>query len=377
MTAALSQHVRSFRNTLSLCRWILILSHLPFLHSFSTPKPITIPPTTPEPLYKTPIVICPGFGNDPIDYITPLEQERSVGLVAQLEKRGFDPERIAIVPLSRWEWARVAGGLLDIPNFYTKSALPTGKGYGWYVKRVKETVDQVYESSGGEKVIVIGHSAGGWLARAALGDGTWEVLSDGEERKEIRTSDRIACLATVGAIHKPPKEEGTCVTAGALANTNSMFPGAFLKDEGVGYVSVGGDAIVGDDSKENLSTEDGATDADDLYAKRGESSASRVAYTSYKAVCGEGDVTGDGVVPLEWSMLENARQIPLEGVLHSINEAGTTIPTDRWYGSDKIIDSWLPAVLEEAGIAQSGGSKKKSNFFDTVNYAFRELIGGS
>merc|ERR1719223_223452 len=243
----LFQPLRSSIHNLSLWQWVLILSQLSFIHSFSTPTSVATTPTTtaPAPLYKTPVVICPGFGNDPIDYVNPLKQDRSVGLVAQLEKRGFDPDRIAIVPLSRWEWIRVAGGLLDIPNFYTKSALPTGNGYGWYISRLKETIDTAYANSGGEKVIVIGHSAGGWLARAALGDGIWDVTS---EEGEVRTSDRVACLATVGAIHNPPREEGTCVTRGALEYTARMFPGAFLKEEGVGYVSVGGDAILGDDS---------------------------------------------------------------------------------------------------------------------------------
>lgn len=348
-----------FSKGLLLVGWITLVSQLSLTRSFSFPSTATTKrnaPTTPLNMYTTPIVICPGFGNDPIDYISPLDQPADVGLVSILERRGFDPERISIVPLSRWEWIRVAGGLFDIPNFYTNSALPTGLGYGWYVSRLKETIEQAHANSGGEKVIVIGHSAGGWLARAALGDGTWEVTS---EQEEVRTSDRVACLATVGAIHKPPQKEGTCVTKGALDYTYRMFPGAFLKGEGVGYVSVGGGAIVGDDSKESVSKEQGATEADDLYATRGESSASRVAFTSYKAVCGEGNVMGDGVVPLEWTMLDGARQIPLDGIVHSINEAGTTIPTDRWYGSEGVVDSWLPAVLEEAGIANSSSAKTK------------------
>ena len=39
---------------------------------------------------------------------------------------------------------------------------------------------------------------------------------------------------------------------------------------------------------------------------------------------GRGDVTGDGVVPLTFTQLDGAEQIVLDGVLHSINEAGTT-----------------------------------------------------
>ena len=28
----------------------------------------------------------------------------------------------------------------------------------------------------------------------------------------------------------------------------------------------------------------------------------------------------------------------------NVNEAGTTLPTDRWYGSEKVADKWLDAV---------------------------------
>eukprot|EP00980_Cylindrotheca_fusiformis_P008243 scaffold1736_cov127-Cylindrotheca_fusiformis.AAC.57 len=294
-----------------------------------------------------PVVICPGFGNDEIDYDEPLKQPKEVGLRSVLARRGFDPDQIYTVPVKRSDWIRVAGGLLDIPNFYTGNAKPTGLGYGWYIKRLKETVDRAYEASDGERVILLAHSAGGWLARAAMGDGTWC------DETGIRTNERIRCLATMGAIHFEPVDFATCVTRGALKSTNEMYPGAFLKDSGIGYVSIGGAAIMGDNSKEL----EPSTEADALYANRGEGSASRVAFSSYEAVCGKGDVMGDGVVPFDWSQLDGARKIKLDGVLHSINEAGTTIPTDCWYGSERIVDSWLPVVLEEAGIQSS----KKSN----------------
>lgn len=304
--------------------------------SATSPNAATAAPPTP---IQTPVVICPGFGNDSIDYLAPLSQPRETGFVSALERRGF--ETISTVPVKRSDWVKVAGGLLDL-GFYTNTALPTGRGYGWYIQRLKECVDAAYEESGGERVLLIGHSAGGWLARAALGDGTWD------EESGVRTADRVKCLATIGAIHKPPATAGSCVTRGALAYTEEMYPGAYLAGEGIGYVSVGGDAIVGNNAKD---LPEDATDADKAYAVRGEGNAQRVAYTSYEAVCGEGEVTGDGVVPLEWARLDGARHVPLEGVLHSINEAGTTIPTDRWYGADGVVDRWLPAVLEEAGIA--------------------------
>lgn len=327
-----------------ILKLILLASTLALNAALSLQSPFSSPNgkggASEESSIKTPVVICPGFGNDKVDYISPLSQPPEIGLVSVLQRRGF--ESVSIVDVSRPDWIRVAGGLFD-KDFYFNEAEPTGLGYGWYLKRLKECVNEAFERSEGERVLLLGHSAGGWLARAAMSDGTW---NDG-----VRTPERIRGLVTVGAIHRPPEGGASCVTRGALAYTDRTYPGAFLKEEGVAYVSVGGDAIVGDKSASNADP----TDADRLYATRGEGSSSRVAYTSYEAVSGNGEMTGDGVVPLEYTQLDGARQVRLEGVLHSINEAGTTIPTDRWYGSEGVVDRWLPLVLEEADIASAAG----------------------
>ena len=97
---------------------------------------------------------------------------------------------------------------------------------------------------------------------------------------------------------------------------------------------------------------DAPTEADMLYARRGEGSAARVAYANYVAVAGDGYAMGDGVIPVGCAHLEGAEQITLDGVLHSINEAGTTLPTDRWYGSEAVIDRWLGPALETMGFAE-------------------------
>ena len=85
---------------------------------------------------------------------------------------------------------------------------------------------------------------------------------------------------------------------------------------------------------------------------RGEGSAARVAYANYVAVAGDGYALGDGVIPVGCAHLEGAEQVTLDGVLHSINEAGTTLPTDRWYGSEAVVDRWLGPALEKMGFAE-------------------------
>eukprot|EP00584_Thalassiosira_punctigera_P001476 CAMPEP_0172531722 /NCGR_PEP_ID=MMETSP1067-20121228/5005_1 /TAXON_ID=265564 ORGANISM="Thalassiosira punctigera, Strain Tpunct2005C2" /NCGR_SAMPLE_ID=MMETSP1067 /ASSEMBLY_ACC=CAM_ASM_000444 /LENGTH=389 /DNA_ID=CAMNT_0013316125 /DNA_START=191 /DNA_END=1360 /DNA_ORIENTATION=+ len=329
-------------------------------------------------LSKIPIVICPGFGNDQIDYLNPLDQGDEFGFVSALSRRGFNPDLIQVLPLDRIEWFRVAGGLFDIPNFYTGNCRPEGLGYGWYVKRLRKTIEEAYVKAGGEeRVILVGHSAGGWLARAALGDGSWDAEDgepgDNDSNSEVRASDRVRALITIGAIHKPPagNAASTCVTRGALSYLDQTYPGAYLSKEGVAYVSVGGDAVLGRRQVEvDGKAKTGSEEVNNVYEVRGEGSASSVAYTSYGAVSGNGEMTGDGVVPLEWSLLEGSSTIVLDGVLHSINEAGTTMPTDRWYGADKVVDRWLVEALEEAGISvyssKSGNEFPLKNMFDSI-----------
>uniref|UniRef100_A0A7S2ERA3 GPI inositol-deacylase n=1 Tax=Ditylum brightwellii TaxID=49249 RepID=A0A7S2ERA3_9STRA len=342
--------------------FLLLLSSTNAFNNFASllnPTKTKVPDTTttppPPPTITTPIVICPGFFNDEIDYVEPLKQPREIGFVSALERRGFT--NISIVNIKRSDWVRVAGGLLD-PNFYFNKALPTGGGYGWYIARLKATIDAAYEESGGEKVLVIGHSAGGWLARAAMANGVWN------ESEGVKTADRVRCLTTVGAIHRPPVDLNSCATKGALAFTDREYPGVFLKEDGISYVTVGGDAVVGINSKLTDKINDDREEADEVYKVRGEGSSAKVAYDSYEIVSGQnGGVTGDGVVPLEWTKLEGARNIVLEGVLHSINEAGTTVATDRWYGSEGVIDRWLPVVLEEAGLVEKKNTGKSGGLF--------------
>ena len=151
-----------------------------------------------------PVVVLPGFGNCDIDYKTPMGQSEDKGLCAALRRRGFDD--VTVVEVPRWEWLRVAGGLFD-PQFWLCKQQPEGLAYGWYVRRARETIDAAYRRSD-ERVLVLAHSAGGWLARAALGDGEWP---SGE-----RTSSVVCGVVTLGAPHfPPPAGSPPCATRGA------------------------------------------------------------------------------------------------------------------------------------------------------------------
>jgi pimeloyl-ACP methyl ester carboxylesterase len=268
---------------------------------------------------KPTVVVCPGFGNAVVDYITPLGADESTGFKSVLERRGFS---VKIVPVERYDWIRVALGLFD-PAFWQNNQLASGLAYGWYLKKTLETIDSCSTDDCG--VLVVGHSAGGWLARAALADGIPNVCG----------------LVTLGAPHAPPPAGINCATRGALKNTDAAFPGAFLTR--IPYITVAGNSLTGGAVTQR--------EVDNVYSKRGEGSAQNVAKVNYEALVGafEG-ISGDGVIPVLIAHLRGSEQITLDGVLHSINEAGTTMPTDSWYGSEKVVDRWLSKTLEKLNL---------------------------
>lgn len=127
---------------LSVVVLLLLSSTISSVYSFSFSA--TKAASTTTDLSKIPIVICPGFGNDEIDYYNPLNQGEEYGMVNALVRRGFNPELIQVLPLKRYEWIRVAGGLFDL-NFYTFTCKPEGLGYGWYIKRLRQTIEELYQ----------------------------------------------------------------------------------------------------------------------------------------------------------------------------------------------------------------------------------------
>lgn len=332
---------------------LLCITLLPRVHSFAA---ITTHPSGSSANRAISIVICPGFGNAVVDYVAPLGASPEHGFKSVLERRGFD---VHIVPVERYDWIRVALGLFDV-RFWQSNQLPTGWAYGWYLQRTLDTIEKAaaaaaekYDSSSAQQqqaasVLVVAHSAGGWLARAALGEQQRRVNSSSSSSAST-TGDVVCGLVTLGAPHFPPPDGINCATRGALKNTNLEYPGAYRKD--IVYVTVAGNAVTGGLSYQDSDEGQRAAAVDEIYARRGEGSARNVARINYEALLGEFEgVQGDGVIPIPIAHLDGSEQITLDGVLHSINEAGTTLPTDSWYGSEKVVDQWLSRTLKKLNI---------------------------
>lgn len=274
--------------------------------------------TIPE---NTRVLILPGFGNESGDYTM------DGSLVSSLLSRGWKESQVDVLPVERSDWLQVfLRGALDL-EFWRGNASPDRPAFRWYLERISDKVQELNE---GESIILMGHSAGGWLARAAVGYGS-------EDEGLAIDLDKIKGIVTLGAPNLPPPPSVMDMTRGALRITNEKFPGAYHAPDTF-YVTVIGNAVQG--KKQERSSPFERTTIDGF------------AFNSYEAVCGDGTTVGDGVVPLCAAHVDGATQLNLDGVFHSINRP------DQWYGSENVLDDWHNFVLDEM--------KRKQEVFDPM-----------
>jgi len=274
-------------------------------------------------------VILPGFGNDAEDYTTPLGQDYDVGLQACLARRGVST---IVTNVRRTNWLRVfTKGVLD-ENFRAGNG-KANVAFGWYLDLAKYTVEKTFAETG-KPVVLLGHSAGGWLARALM-----------QREGQNWIHQHVCGLVTLGTPHIPPPPGTADQTQGCLANLHKDQPHAFYAED-LFYVTVAGDAIVGEQQPGNIPI---------LELIESQSTAS-TSFNSYRSVCGIGSVTGDGVVPLCSAHLAGATQVTIKGCFHSINKIGTFDPSDNSYLCEKFLDEWLKHVSELLGEPAGKGS---------------------
>lgn len=286
------------------------------------------PPPTPNVVLRNapPMVIFPGFGNDAVDYVTPNGLPLEVGLVSALARRGATA--VDVVPIARSNWLNVARGLSDV-SFLRGNAQPEGPAFAWYIKSAKSTVEKAIavrkaeQGDGGDaRVVLIGHSAGGWLARALCA-----TAGDDWVKRNVRG------VVTLGAPHASPPSSVVDQTGGTIPNVNKRQPGAYYSTAGIFYVTVSSAKVAGDDA--------------------GNPSA-RNAFTSYNLVLGTGQgVKGDGFVPIDAAFLDGAIKLTLD-CYHSGGSADPW-PKDNWYGAEANVDAWLGAVGEQLEVQRRNG----------------------
>lgn len=246
---------------------------------------------------RNPVIILPGLGNAASDY------EK---LAEKLRQRGHTS--VIIAPIQRWQW------ILNVRGFFTaeywQSKLTPSPILDWYLTCIQSTIDELLSvtpsaspASTDKAISILGHSAGGWLARVYLSQ---------------NPTLKVSSLVTLGTPHTAPPEGVIDQTRGLLTYVANKCGIAGQVDN---FTCVAGQGTQG--------------------MNFGKGSISEyVAYISYAAVCGQGDVDGDGVTPLQAACAPGADEVVVCKCEHSM----LTSPSN-WYGSDHIIPEWADQLL--------------------------------
>jgi pimeloyl-ACP methyl ester carboxylesterase len=234
-----------------------------------------------------PIVILPGYLAGAAPY-RPMEE----GLAAL----GYSA---VTVPLRRSDWFPTLGG---------RSVSPI-------LNKLDATVQAVREKTGSDRIILVGHSAGGWISRIYLGEVPY-LIHRGDSGTGVWNGKSVVhTLVTLGTPHTSQERW----TRRNLDFVNGNYPGAFHPE--VRYLCVAGKSVLGGSFGVARSAN----------RKLG----TWFAYSSYELTCGRGNVWGDGITPVESAHLEGAENLTLENVIHSPR------PGREWYGSAGILETWI------------------------------------
>ena len=229
--------------------------------------------------FNQPVIILGGFLIDSSAYKEMIE----------CLKRKTNNE-VVIVPVTKIEW------------------LSTNWAFGWklLLDKVEKLVKELSKKSSTNKVTLIGHSSGGMILRLYLSDLFFN-------RKIYNGKDFANCLITLGSPNQAKR-------ATYLRNfVSSTLPGSFYSKE-VNYISVAGEL--------------------DLNGPIATKTSLRLSKSSYRALNGNGNVIGDGLVPIDSALLIGSKQVVMKETAH-----GKAFGKD-WYGSKNKVEEWLNKASE-------------------------------
>jgi len=195
------------------------------------------------------------------------------------------------VPLMPWDWWQ---------------AERTEDGTG-LLRKLSDTVSWARRKFRAKRFILVGHSAGGLLARLYLcSDPVWD--------REYGGVNHVSVIVTLGSPHQASK--GTSTGWFLADKANELLPGTPFPDR-IRCSVVAGRHVRGS--------------ATGSYRERR-------AFQSYRFFAGQGETWGDGTVPVESAGLPGTETQVLDGIAHS-RKIGS-----NWYGGTKaIVRRWWPA----------------------------------
>lgn len=253
-------------------------------------------------LTKRPVIICPAqFAGKSGDY---------TALAEKLRQRGHP---VYLARLSVLDWLSIIKSAFT--KAYFEGTLEPSKTLPFYMNAINEAVSRIDTD---KEFSILSHSIGGWVARAWLG----EVASEDVRKRCVK-------YVSLGTPHLAPPEESIVAkvdqTRGLLNYINKLWPGAHFDD--IEYTCIASKAVSGKIELELNSL---------------------LAYASYFALSGQGDVEGDGITPVKAALLDGANEIVLDDIYHAdflpnpIGIRNTKLLGCKWYADQ--IDEWINAL---------------------------------
>jgi len=192
--------------------------------------------------------------------------------------------------------------IADIPGYEWLLAV-NSLGWARLLTGLDRAVQRATQSEPGVKITLVGHSAGGVLARLYLSP-------DPFLGRSYQGLERVNHLITLGSPHY---SQGSWRRGGRLSRyIEKHYPGAYFQPE-VRYTSFAGKFLRGD---------------------RAGSRSQRWAYDRYQEICGQGNAWGDGLIPIQAALLKGSDQVILDGISHY------SVFGNPWYGSSAAIPKW-------------------------------------
>lgn len=251
-------------------------------------------------LHHTRVVVLPGYGCNSNDYND---------IVKNCEKRNIE---VDVVPISRLDWLKPFKGMFN-KKFWTYDLTPDDT-FDWYLNKARNTLEESFKKNNNNPVILCGHSAGGWLARALMQNKTIYGTNN-------LTYSYVSALVTMGTPNIINNIKTYDTTRGCLTYVNKHYPGAYFHKQGIKYITLG-----------SYSKKVDAKNTE-LFSKN------RIILNSYLTVLGNHStphyIYGDGMVPLDACHLDNSIKLTFNDVFHFKRDK------KRWYGDESVINTWL------------------------------------
>jgi pimeloyl-ACP methyl ester carboxylesterase len=207
---------------------------------------------------------------------------------------------------------------VEIAPIWTQDwLLSARRGGGPIATRAARAVLRAADLADGVPLLVVGHSAGGVVARVL-------TATEPYEGRRFAGARRFGAIVSLGSpqVNAMEAGEGRRKGTGSATFANAHVPGAFWAPR-VGYLAVASRWLVG-----RAGDRDGRV---------------RMARRFYEQVLPPPhppEIAGDGLIPLEAALLPGARSIVLDDAAHA---PGAGHP---WYGSETMLDRWWPTALE-------------------------------